>query len=378
MSARDSGSSGENGRRVLKIDRSPHLFRPLTVRSVTLRNKIMMSPMCQYSADDGEANDWHYVHLSSRAVGGAGIVCTEVIHTEPEGRITPHCLGLWNDDQRDGLARITEFITKQGAAPAIQIGHAGRKASVGRPWDGSTPLTENESGWPVVAPSPLPYADGWPIPRELDTSDIARLVEGFSATARRAQEAGFQILEIHAAHGYLINEFMSPLSNQREDDYGGSFDNRTRLLFEIIGAIRSEWPSDLPLFLRISASEWAEGGWTLEDSIKLGHLIKEQGEVDLIDCSSGGNDPHQEIPIHPGYQIPFAREIRKQTGLMTGAVGLINSPDMAETTIANGDADILILGRTMLANPYWPLHTAASLKAENVVWPVQYERAKFF
>ncbi len=378
MSTRDSGTSGENGRRILQRDRSPHLFRPLTIRSVTAKNKIMMSPMCQYSAEDGKVTDWHYVHLGARAVGGAGIVCTEVIHTEPQGRITPHCLGLWNDEQRDALARIVDFVSDQGTVPAVQIGHAGRKASVGRPWDGSTPLTEKEGGWPVVGPSPLPYAEGWPTPAAMDKSGIAKLVDGFAASVRRARDAGFRILEIHGAHGYLINEFLSPLSNQRDDDYGGSFESRTRLLMEILDAARSEWPDDLPLFLRISVSEWVDGGWALEDSLKLSHAIKKRGDVDLIDCSSGGNDPRQEIPIHPGYQIPFAREIRQQTGIMTGAVGMINSPDLAESTIAGGDADLLVIGRSMLADPYWPLHTAAALKAENIQWPVQYERGRIY
>lgn len=378
MSTRDSGTSGEDKRRILKRDRSPHLFRPLTMRSVTTKNRIMLSPMCQYSAEDGKVTDWHFVHLGARAVGGSGIVCTEVIHTEPNGRITNGCLGLWNDEQRDSLSRITEFISDQGAVPAIQIGHAGRKAAVGRPWEGSTPLSEKDGGWPVVGPSPLAYAENWPVPSALDRDQIAQLVEGFAAAVRRARQANFQIAEIHGAHGYLIYQFLSPLSNQRDDEYGGSFENRACFLMEILDAVRSEWPGDLPLFLRLSISEWVEGGWDLQDSLKLCQMIAERGDVDLIDCSSGGNDPRQQIPIHPGYQIPFAREIRQETGLMTGAVGLINSPDLAEATIAGGDADLLIIGRSLLADPHWPLHTAEALKAENVAWPIQYERGKIF
>ena len=378
MAPTDKSTGGENVRRVLQRDPNPYLFRPLTIRAVTVKNRIMLSPMCQYWAEDGCANDWHLVHLGARAVGGAGIVSTEAVHTAPAGRITKHCLGLWNDTQRDQLARIAAFVAAQDAVPAIQLGHAGRKASVTRPWEGTAPLTEANGGWQVVGPSALPYADSWPTPKPMTADDIKRALDDFTAAARRAREAGFQILEIHAAHGYLLHQFLSPLSNRRDDDYGGSFENRTRFLLETIEAARSEWAADRPLFLRLSVSEWVDGGWTLADSIELCREIERRGDVDLIDCSSGGNDPRQEIPIHPGYQLPFARDIKKATGMKTGAIGLLHSADLAEALIANEDADLVVLGRAILANPHWPLAAANSLKATNVQWPVQYERSNIF
>jgi 2,4-dienoyl-CoA reductase-like NADH-dependent reductase (Old Yellow Enzyme family) len=338
----------------------------------------MLSPMCQYSGEEGLSNEWHYVHLAARAVGGAGIVCTEAVHTEPEGRITKHCLGLWNDEQKERLARIANFVEEQGAVPAIQLGHAGRKASVGRPWEGSVPISPSEGGWPVIAPSALPYAKDWPVPTEMSVDDIRRSLDHLVAAVRRARDAGFKLLELHGAHGYLIHQFLSPLSNTREDDYGGSFENRCRFLLETVDAVRSEWPQELPLFLRLSITDWVDGGWTVEDSVRLANILKEKNEVDLIDCSSGGNDPRQEIPIHPGYQVPLAREVKARSKMMTAAVGLMNGPDLAEATIANGDADILILGRTLLADPHWPLRAANALNATEVVWPVQYERSNIF
>lgn len=338
----------------------------------------MLSPMCQYSGEDGLSTEWHYVHLAARAVGGAGIVFTEAVHTEPEGRITKHCLGLWNDEQKDRLARIAGFVEEQGAVPGIQLGHAGRKASVGRPWEGSVPIAPSDGGWPVIAPSAIPYAKDWQVPTKMSVGDIRQSLDHLVAAVRRAREAGFKLLELHGAHGYLIHQFLSPLSNSRDDDYGGSFENRCRFLMETVDAVRSQWPQELPLFLRLSITDWVEGGWTVEDSVRLAKILKEKNEVDLIDCSSGGNDPRQEIPVHPGYQVPLAREVKARADMMTAAVGLMNSPDLAEATIANGDADVLVLGRTLLADPHWPLRAANALKAEEVVWPVQYERSNIF
>ena len=375
----DSRSGGENARRILKRDPNPHLFRPVTFRSVTARNRIMLSPMCQYSGQDGLSNDWHFVHLGARAAGGAGWVFTEAVHTEPRGRITSHCLGLWNDEQRDRLARIASFVEAQGAVPGIQLGHAGRKASVGRPWEGSRPLRVAEGGWDdLVSASALPYANGWHTPMAMSREQIASSLQTLKSATRRAREAGFRALELHGAHGYLIHQFLSPLSNQRTDEYGGSFENRIRFLQESISTIREEWPEDLPLFLRLSCTDWVEGGWSLDDTVRLATLLRFQGDVDLIDCSSGGNDHRQQIPIHPGYQIPLAQAVRSRAEMATGAVGLIHSPDLAESVIANGQADLVILGRALLSDPAWPLRAAAALKAENVEWPKQYERSNIF
>lgn len=374
----DSRVTGENARRILRRDPNPHLFRPISFRSVTARNRIMLSPMCQYSAQDGMPNDWHLTHLGARAAGGAGIVCTEAVHVSPHGRITQYDLGLWNDMQRGALARIAGFIGSQGAVPAIQLGHAGRKASVGRPWEGTRPVPVSEGGWNTVSASAKAYADGWPIPDALDGAGIQGELDALAQATRRAREAGFKIVELHAAHGYLIHQFYSPLSNQRTDEYGGSFDNRIRFLIASLEAMRSEWPYDLPLFVRLSVTDWVDGGWSVEDSIRLCEILKVRSDVDLIDCTSGGNDPRQQIPIHPGYQVPLARRIKAETGLSTGAVGLINAPDLAESIVANGDADLVLLGRGLLADPHWPLKAANALKAQNVEWPVQYERSNIF
>lgn len=374
----DSRLSGENSQRILKRDRRPHLFRPIELRSVTARNRIMLSSMCQYSARDGLPNDWHLVHLGSRAVGGAGLVFTEAVHVEPRGRITHYDLGLWNDAQRDALARIASFVGDQGAVPGIQLGHAGRKASVGRPWEGSHPLGEAEGGWATVSASSRPYADGWSCPEPLDLAGIAKQVEAMAQAARRACEAGFKALEIHAAHGYLIHQFLSPLSNDRDDDYSGPFENRIRFLLETVDAVRSEWPGDLPLFLRVSATDWVEGGWDIEDTVRLAKRLKTGGQVDVIDCSSGGNDPRQQIPIHPGYQVPLSARVREEAGMLTGAVGLLHGPDLAEAVIANGQADLVVLGRALLADPVWPLRAAKTLRAKEVEWPVQYERSDIY
>jgi 2,4-dienoyl-CoA reductase-like NADH-dependent reductase (Old Yellow Enzyme family) len=357
---------GENERRVLRRDPNPYLFRPLAIRCVAVKNRIMLSPMCQYSATDGLMNDWHFVHLAARAAGGAGIVCTEAVHTEPRGRITSRCLGLWNDQQRDQMKRVVDFIASQEATPAIQLGHAGRKACVTRPWEGTRPVPVAEGGWEVISASNRPFAKGYPMPIPMTRSMIGQYMEDLARVVRRAREVGFRILEIHGAHGYLIHQFLSPLSNDREDEYGGSFENRTRFLLESVSV------------LRLSVTDWVEGGWTLEDSIALCRILKARGDVDLIDCSSGGNDPRQQIPIHPGYQVPFAAAIKSNTGFMTGAVGLIHSADLAESIVANNQADLVILGRTLLADPVWPLRTAQQLKATTVKWPIQYERSNIF
>lgn len=370
--------AGEDRRRVLRRDPDPHLFRPVTFRSVTAKNRIMLSPMCQYSAKDGMPNAWHQQHLGARAAGGAGIVCVEATHVEERGRITNHCLGLWNDRQRDALAPIAAFIEQQGAVPAIQIGHSGRKASVSRPWEGTRPLMPEDGGWVVIGPSDDPYAKGYPQPQAMDERDIAKVIADFAAAARRAREAGFKLLELHGAHGYLFHQFLSPLSNFRDDEYNGPLTNRARLLLETIDAVRGEWPDELPLAVRLSCSDWVENGFAIEDAIELAAIFKSRGDVDLVDCSSGGNDPRQDIPVHPGYQVPFAERVRREAGIATAAVGLINSPDMAEEILANGRADIVALGRTLLADPVWPLRAAATLKAANMVWPRQYERSNIF
>jgi 2,4-dienoyl-CoA reductase-like NADH-dependent reductase (Old Yellow Enzyme family) len=368
---------GENDRKVLQRDTTPHIFRPITFRSVTARNRIMVSPMCQYSADDGVANDWHFQNLASRAVGGAGIVFTEVAHTEARGRITPYCLGLWNDQQRDALARIVRFVKSQGAVAGVQIGHAGRKGSTARPWDGGKPLAPAQGGWQNIAPSALPFGDGYATPQEMDQKTINDTVAQFAVSTRLAREAGFDLVELHSAHGYLSHEFLSPLSNRRTDKYGGSFENRIRFLLEAVDAVRSEWPDDKPLFVRISSTDWIEGGWDLESSVKLAQLLKAGGKVDLIDCSSGGLAPQQKLVIHPGYQVPFAAAIRSRADIPTGAVGLINAPDLAEQIVASGQADLIIMARAMLNDPYWPLHAAKVLKAK-IAWPPQYERGDIF
>ena len=370
--------AGEDRRRILKRPALPHLFRPIKFRSVEIKNRIMMSPMCQYSSTDGLANDWHFAHLSSRAAGGVGIVCVEATHVEARGRITPYCMGLWKDSQRDALARIADFVAELGAVPAIQLAHAGRKGSTARPWDGSGPLGSHEGGWQVLGPTATPYADGYSVPKAMDDDDVETVVDAFGQAARRAREAGFRIIEIHGAHGYLIHSFLSPLTNTRNDRYGGDLKGRARLLFSVIDAVRAEWPGDRPLFVRLSCSDWVEGGWDIDQSVALARLLADRGDVDLIDCSSGGNDRRQQIPVHPGYQIPFAQAIRGEAGIATAAVGLIHSPDMAETIVANGQADLVVLGRSLLHDPYWPLHAASALKAESVPWPVQYERGNIF
>ena len=375
--ANPHSTRGENERKVFQRDRTPHIFRPIEFRSVRVRNRITMSPMCQYSAENGLAGDWHFQHLCSRAVGGAGIVFTESVAIEPRGLITSHCLGLWNDEQRDAYARITKFVKSAGAAPAIQLSHSGRKGAVGRPWEGGKPLTKEQGAWPLIGPSALAFGDGYQVPSAMDAETIAKTIELYAVAARRAREAGFQIIEVHAAHGYLAHEFLSPLANQRTDQYGGSFANRTRFLLAAIDAVRSQWPDELPLFVRISATDWAEGGWDLESSVQLARALKATGKVDLIDCSSGGLVQRQKPIIHPGYQVPFAAAVRSRAGIATSAVGMIHGPDMAEQIVANGQADMVSLGRAMLIDPYWPQRAARTLRAE-VKWPAQYERGDIY
>jgi 2,4-dienoyl-CoA reductase-like NADH-dependent reductase (Old Yellow Enzyme family) len=372
-----AAAGAENERKVLQRDPNPHLFRPVTFRSVTARNRIMVSPMCQYSAIDGVPNDWHFQHLACRAVGGAGMVFTEATNVEARGRITPYCTGLWNDEQRDAFARIVRFVKAQGAVAGIQLGHAGRKASSARPWEGGKGLSPAQGGWPVIAPSAIPFGESHPVPQEMDERTIAATAASFAATARRTREAGFDVIELHGAHGYLISTFLSPVTNRRNDRYGGSFENRVRFLLEVVDAVRSEWPDEKPLFVRISSTDWIDGGWDLESSVKLAQLLKAGGKVDLIDCSSGGVDPRQKVSAFPGYQVPFAAAIRSRAGIATGAVGLISSPDMAEQIIASGQADLVVMARAFLNDPYWPLHAAKALKAK-IPWPSQYERGDIF
>ena len=350
------------------------LFSPITFRDLTLPNRIAVSPMCQYSRRDGFANDWHLVHLGSRAVGGAGLVFTEASAVLPEGRITPNDLGIWKDDHIAPLARIVDFLHEQGAHSAIQLAHAGRKASMQRPWEGDRLLSPDEDGWTnVAAPSPIAFNDHYARPHELDATGIARITEAFAAAARRALTAGFDIVEIHSAHGYLLHEFLSPLSNRRTDRYGGSFENRIRLLVETVDAIRTEWPQNLPLFVRISAVEWTDGGWDLDQSVALARVLKQHG-VDLVDVSSGGNVSGATIPTGPGYQVPFAERIRREADIPTAAVGQITAPAQADQIIRNGQADLVLLARQMLRDPYWPLHAAQELGV-SVSWPPQYLRA---
>ena len=351
----------------------PPLLERLTLRGVTLRNRIVVSPMCQYSSVDGAANDWHVVHLGSRAVGGAGLVFTEASAVMAAGRISAQDLGIWKDIHVEGLAVVVREIRSHGAVAGIQLAHAGRKASVARPWEGGQQRSLDEGGWPTVAPSPIPFKPGDRAPGELTTEGIEEIVRAFGAATARARSAGFEIIEIHAAHGYLLHEFLSPLSNLRTDAYGGSFENRIRLLCEVTGAVRSAWPSHLPLFVRISATDWADGGWDIEQSVELARRLAVLG-VDVIDCSSGGLVPGVKIPLEPGYQVEFAARIRREAGVPSGAVGLITESDQANDIIATGRADLVLLARQLLRDPYWPLRAARELGA-TPAWPVQYLRA---
>ena len=352
---------------------TPPLFQPLTLRAVELQSRIVVSPMCQYSSTDGFANDWHVVHLGSRAVGGAALVFTEATAVTADGRISPADLGLWKDDHIEGLRRCARFVRERGAVSGIQLAHAGRKASVSRPWDGGTRLSPDEGGWLPLAPSPIPFRPDEPAPGMLDRGGIAAVVQAFGAAARRAVQAEFQVAEVHAAHGYLLHEFLSPLSNHRTDEYGGSFENRIRLLLQVVETVRAAWPDDQPLLVRISATDWADGGWDLDQSVELVRRLAPLG-VDLVDCSSGGGVPGVRIPSGPGYQVSFAERIRRETGVPTGAVGLITTAEQANAVIREGQADIVLLARQLLRDPYWPLRAAKALGAP-AHWPVQYLRA---
>jgi 2,4-dienoyl-CoA reductase-like NADH-dependent reductase (Old Yellow Enzyme family) len=351
-----------------------NLFDPFPQRSLTLRNRLVVSPMCEYSATDGVPNDWHMVHLGSRAVGGAALVIAEASAVSAQGRISPQDTGLWNQAQLQAWQPITRFIKAQGAIAGMQLAHAGRKASTLRPWDGHGPVPAGQGDWLTVAPSALPFDAGWPAPQALDETGIQSVIADFRAAAQRALAAGFELIEVHAAHGYLLHQFLSPLSNRRDDRYGGSFENRTRLVREVIVAVREVWPAELPLWLRLSATDWVDdGGWDIGQSVELARQVKSLG-VDLIDVSSGGLLPHAKIPLAPGYQVPFAAQIRREAGIATGAVGLITGAEQAAQIVANGDADVVLIARESLRDPYFPRRAAQRLGAK-IDAPAQYQRA---
>jgi 2,4-dienoyl-CoA reductase-like NADH-dependent reductase (Old Yellow Enzyme family) len=350
------------------------LFSPLRLRDLELKNRVLVSPMCQYSSVDGLPNDWHLVHLGSRAVGGAALVMVEATAVAPEGRITPADAGLWNDVQAEAWGAVARLVKSRGAAAGLQLAHAGRKASTDVPWRGGRAVAPAEGGWETVAPSAIAFADGFPAPRALATGDIDGVPEAFAAAARRAHAAGFDVVEVHMAHGYLLHQFLSPLANARDDEYGGAFEGRTRLPLEVVRAVRDAWPEEKPLFVRISSTDWAEGGWDLPQSVALARRLRALG-VDLVDCSSGGLVAHAKVPVGPGYQVPFAEAIRREADVATGAVGLITEPSHAESIVASGQADAVLLARAVLRDPYWPLHAAKALGVD-VPWPDQYLRAK--
>ena len=353
------------------------LFSPISLRSVTIPNRVGVSPMCQYSAERGLANDWHFVHLGARAIGGAGLVMTEAASVSPEGRISPQDLGLWSDEQIVPLARIASFLSAQGSVAAIQLAHAGRKASTKRPWDGGGPALTADGGWsPVLAPSAVPFDDGWQVPHAVDEAGMDRIVDDFASASRRAATAGFGVAEIHAAHGYLLHQFLSPIANRRNDAFGGSLENRMRFPLRVVEAVRSAWPSDLPLFIRISVTDWVEGGFVPEEAIVFARHVHALG-VDLVDCSSGGMHPRAQVPVGPGYQIPFAARIRAEAGVATAAVGLITTARQAADIVERGQADLVLLGREMLRSPQWALRASAELGTP-MPGPRPYERARPF
>jgi 2,4-dienoyl-CoA reductase-like NADH-dependent reductase (Old Yellow Enzyme family) len=358
----------------LIADMSIKLFSPLKLRSLQLKNRIIVSPMCQYSANEGVANDWHMVHLGSRAIGGAAMVIVEATGVSAIGRITPHCLGLWNDEQVQALQPITKFIKEHGSIPGIQLAHAGRKGSTEIPWRGSKGIAIADGGWEVISASGEAFRPDYPTPHAMSTAEIKEVVNQFVEAAKRAEKAGFQAIELHMAHGYLMHQFLSPLSNHRTDEYGGSLENRMRFPLEVAAAVRKTWPDHLPLFVRISATDWKENGWDENQSVVLVKELKKLG-VDLIDTSSGGNVAKATIPVGPGYQVPFAAKIKKETDIITGAVGMITEPEQAEEILTSGKADVIIMARELLRDPYWPMHAAKKLGAE-LPYPVQYERAK--
>ena len=353
----------------------PHLFEPLTLRGVTLRNRIGVSPMCEYSSEDGFPNDWHFVHLGSRAVGGAGLVITEAAAVEARGRITPQDAGMWSEAHADAWAPTARFLSEHGAVPGIQLAHAGRKASTARPWEGGKGIADADGGWEPVAPSALAFEPAYRLPHALSVGDIRDIQEAFVASTRLSLAAGFRWLELHAAHGYLMHEFLSPLSNHREDNYGGSFENRIRFTVDTARAVRAAWPDDLPLTVRLSCTDWTEGGWTLEETVELSRRLKAVG-VDLVDCSSGGNVPDAKIPVGAGYQVPFAEAVRQGAGIPAAAVGMITQPMQADELVRNGRCDLVLLARELLRDPYWPLHAAHALHQDKAApVPDQYARA---
>lgn len=353
----------------------PHLFSPLKIKSIEFKNRIVVSPMCEYSSIDGFANDWHLVHLGSRAVGGAALVISEATAVSEEGRISPGDLGIWKDEHIEKLKQITDFIHQHGAVAGIQLAHAGRKASHQEPWNGGKQISsDEENGWKSLAPSAIPFTENEEPPIELDKIGIEKVKADFKAAALRALKAGFKVIELHAAHGYLIHEFYSPLSNHRNDEYGGSFENRIRLLLEVTASVKEVWPDEYPIFVRISSSDWTEGGWTANDSVELAKVLKDKG-IDLVDCSSGGN-VLAKIPLKPGYQVGFAEQIRKEARILTGAVGMITEPEQADQIIQSGQADVVLLAREFLRDPHFPLRAAHQLGQE-IKWPSQYERAKW-
>ncbi|MGA7242589.1 MAG: NADH:flavin oxidoreductase/NADH oxidase [Terracidiphilus sp.] len=349
------------------------LFSPLQLRSVVFPNRVGVSPMCEYSSQGGFANDWHLVHLGCRAQGGAGLVMTEAAAVTPEGRISINDLGIWKDEHIAKLEQIARFVHSQGARAGVQLAHAGRKGSMTAPFGGERLLTPEEGRWETQGPSAIAFSPNYGVPKALDEAEIAGVISAFADAARRVDKAGFDFVEIHAAHGYLLHEFLSPLANQRTDAYGGSFENRIRLLLEVVDAVHAAWPDHLPLLVRISATDWAEGGWSPDESVELARRLREHG-VDLVDVSSGGQVPNAKIPVGPGFQVPFAARIRREAGIPTAAVGMITEPQQANDIIARGEADVVLLARQMLRDPYWPLHAAAAL-GETASWPVQYLRA---
>jgi len=353
-----------------------HLFSPLKIKNIELKNRIAVSPMCEYSSEDGFANDWHLVHLGSKAVGGAGLIITEATAVSAEGRISFADLGIYHDEHIPKLKQITDFIHSHGTIAGVQLAHAGRKASHAEPWNGGKQIpSDQKKGWKALAPSAIPFSENEEAPLELDKAGIEKIKADFKAAAQRAIAAGFKVIELHGAHGYLLHEFLSPLSNKRKDEYGGSFENRIRLMLEVVAAVQEVWPSENPLFVRISATEWTEGGWTADDSVALAKTLKDKG-VDLLDCSSGGNVANAKIPLKQGYQVEFAEKVKKESGILTGAVGLITTAFQANEIIQEGEADVVFLAREMLRDPHFPLRAAHEL-GHDVNWPVQYERAKW-
>lgn len=350
------------------------LFSPYKIKEIEFKNRLTVSPMCMYSSEDGFSNSWHMVHLGSRAVGGAGLIFTEAVAVSPEGRITPHDLGIWKDEHINGLKEIVKFVESQGTVIGTQLAHAGRKASTTPPWEGGALLDYTSGGWDTLAPSPVPFIKNNPLPKQLNEEGIKKVVSDFKAAAKRAVNAGFKVIEIHAAHGYLLHQFLSPISNKRKDPYGGSFKNRIRLLLEVLEAVKQEWPKNLPIFVRISATDWVEGGWNEEESVELAKILREKG-VDLIDCSSGGMVPDAKIPVEKGYQVRFSEKIKFEADIATGAVGLITTAEEAEEILTRDQADLIFMAREFLREPYFALKAAKDLKT-NILWPPQYERAK--